>query len=91
MPDYNFLITPSPEHENLTIAVGGSAHGFKFLPVIGHYIAQSMEKTLDPEIARKWKWRPELTKMASFEDNPHPMESEDLNDMPGWRPAPSKL
>lgn len=91
MPDYNFLITPSPKHENLTIAAGGSAHGFKFLPVIGHYIVQLMENTPDPEIARKWKWRPELTTKAGFEDNPHPMECEDLNDMPGWGPVPSKL
>ncbi|KAL3462387.1 FAD dependent oxidoreductase [Aspergillus heterothallicus] len=90
MPDYHFLITPHPTHKNLKIAIGGSAHGFKFLPVLGKYIVQMMEGTLDPEIAQKWKWRPGA-KLADYETNPHPQTPEDLNDMPGWGPIKSSL
>ncbi|OKL58134.1 hypothetical protein UA08_06584 [Talaromyces atroroseus] len=90
MPDYNFLITPHPAHKNLDIAIGGSAHGFKFLPVLGKYIVDMMEGTLDPEIAQKWKWRPGA-KMVNFETNPHPDTPEDLNDMPGCGPSPKAV
>ncbi|KAL4797585.1 FAD dependent oxidoreductase [Aspergillus venezuelensis] len=84
MADYHFLITPHPSHKNLKLAIGGSAHGFKFLPVLGKYIAEMMEGTLDPEIAKKWKWRPGLG-VSDFSTNPHPFKPEDLNDMPGWQ------
>ncbi|KAL2845269.1 FAD dependent oxidoreductase [Aspergillus pseudoustus] len=90
MPDYHFLITPHPTHKNLKIAIGGSAHGFKFLPVLGKYIVQMMEGRLDPEVAEKWKWRPG-TKLADYETNPHPETPEDLNDMPGWGTIKSTL
>ncbi|KAL4810958.1 FAD dependent oxidoreductase [Aspergillus unguis] len=83
MPDYHFLISPHPKHRNLSLAIGGSAHGFKFLPVVGKYIVQSLEGTLDPEIAQKWRWRPG-TKLADYSTNPHPEQPEDLNNMPGW-------
>jgi sarcosine oxidase / L-pipecolate oxidase len=83
MPDYHFLITAHPTHKSLSVAIGGSAHGFKFLPVLGKYIVEMMEGTLDPAIAQKWKWRPGA-KTVDFESNPHPDLPEDLNDMPGW-------
>ncbi|KAL5343175.1 FAD dependent oxidoreductase [Aspergillus crustosus] len=90
MADYHFLITPHPKHTNLKIAIGGSAHGFKFLPVLGKYIVEMMEGTLDPEIAKKWKWRPG-TQLADYSTNPHPENPEDLNDMPGWGNVKSSL
>ncbi|KAJ5948266.1 hypothetical protein N7466_001281, partial [Penicillium verhagenii] len=83
MPDYHFLITPHPIHKNLEIATGGSAHGFKFLPVLGQYIVEMMEGTLDPEIAKKWKWRPGVT-AGDYSTIPHQETSKDLNDMSGW-------
>ncbi|CAI7624668.1 unnamed protein product [Penicillium glandicola] len=90
MPDYNFLITPHPTHKNLKIAIGGSAHGFKFLPVLGKYIVEMMEGTLDPEIAQKWKWRPGV-RPADYTTNPHQENPKDLNDMPGWGKSRSLL
>ncbi|RDW93843.1 NAD(P)/FAD-dependent oxidoreductase [Aspergillus mulundensis] len=90
MADYHFLITPHPRHKNLDIAIGGSAHGFKFLPVLGKYIVEMMEGTLDPEIAKKWKWRPGLDH-SDYTTNPHPEKPEDLNDMPGWGTVKSSL
>ncbi|CAK3973549.1 fructosyl amino acid oxidase [Lecanosticta acicola] len=84
MPDYHFLISAHPEHPGLKLAVGGSAHGFKFLPVIGKYVVQMIEGTLDEESARKWKWRPGA-KMAEGEIDPHPTPLLDLEDVPGWQ------
>ncbi|KAL4929943.1 FAD dependent oxidoreductase [Aspergillus undulatus] len=49
MADYHFLITPHPAHKNLKLAIGGSAHGFKFLPLLGKYIVEMMEGTLEVE------------------------------------------
>ncbi|KAJ5249084.1 hypothetical protein N7468_000535 [Penicillium chermesinum] len=91
MPDYNFLITPHPSHKNLKIAIGGSAHGFKFLPVLGKYIVEMMEGSLDPTIAQKWKWRPGVAP-ADHTTNPHREVSLDLNALPGWgKPVKSAL
>ncbi|MBI4520926.1 MAG: FAD-dependent oxidoreductase [Gemmatimonadetes bacterium] len=39
-PDRNFIVEQHPELENVWIAGGGSAEGFKFGPVIGEYVAQ---------------------------------------------------
>ncbi|KKY18798.1 putative fructosyl amino acid oxidase [Phaeomoniella chlamydospora] len=83
MPDYNFLISPHPSHPNLKLAVGGSAHGFKFFPVIGKYIVDMLEDKLDPETAKKWRWRPGAT-LAESAPNPHPTPLKDLNEIPGW-------
>ena len=57
-PDRHFLITPHPNHKGLFLACGGSAHGFKFMPILGKYIADMLEGTLEDDIARAWKWRP---------------------------------
>ena len=91
MPDYNFLISHHPTHKNLDLAIGGSAHGFKFLPVLGKYIVEMMEGQLDPEVVKKWQWRPGV-KSAGYDTNPHPAVAEDLTDMPGWgQPVKSLL
>lgn len=83
-PDYEFLIAPSPDHKGLKLAVGGSAHGFKFLPVVGRYVVDMMEGHLDPELADKWKWRPGAT---MNQPTACPLPLVDLNDLPGWKPA----
>lgn len=83
MPDYHFLIAPHPSHPGLYLAVGGSAHGFKFMPVLGKYIVDMLEGRLDPAIAKHWRWRPEVKKdPAAVEPHPNPLL--DLNDIPGW-------
>ncbi|EEA25439.1 sarcosine oxidase, putative [Talaromyces marneffei ATCC 18224] len=90
MADYHFLITPHPTHTNLSLAIGGSAHGFKFLPVLGQYIIEMMEGTLDPAIANKWKWRPGA-KLSACEANPHPEVPVDLSTLRGWEAPPKSL
>lgn len=82
--DLHFIIGQHPSHPNLNLAVGGSAHGFKFLPIIGKYIVQSLEGKLDPEIAQFWKWRPGVTENESAPII-HPVPTIDLEDIEGWK------
>jgi sarcosine oxidase/L-pipecolate oxidase len=88
MPDYNFLIGAHPSHAGLKLAVGGSAHGFKFMPVLGKYVVDMMEDKLDEEMLSKWRWRPGAKLLAA---NPHPTPLLDLNDMPGWKKNAQKI
>ncbi|KAF5012034.1 hypothetical protein FDECE_1893 [Fusarium decemcellulare] len=44
--DNDFLITHAPTHKNLSLAIGGSGHGFKFLPTIGKYIVDMLQGAL---------------------------------------------
>lgn len=81
MPDYHFLIGQHPEHAGLHLALGGSAHGFKFLPVFGKYVVQSIEGKLDENMATKWRWRPG----ASLEGPcPHVTSLIELSGIQGW-------
>ncbi|KAH9820933.1 putative sarcosine oxidase [Teratosphaeria destructans] len=86
-PDFHFLISPHPKHGGLHMAVGGSAHGFKFMPVIGNYVVDSLEGRLDADTARKWRWRPN----APATPNPHPASLLDLNALSEWRRSKAKL
>ncbi|KAL1961580.1 hypothetical protein VTN77DRAFT_1432 [Rasamsonia byssochlamydoides] len=55
----DFIIAPHPRIANLHVATGGSAHAWKFLPIIGNLVLDSMEGRLDAELARKWAWAKE--------------------------------
>lgn len=55
-PTHDFLITAHPHCDNLYIATGGSFHGWKFLPVIGEYIAGVMQGTLGSDYVDRWAW-----------------------------------
>ncbi len=55
--DGNFLISRHPEIDNLTVATGGSGHGFKFGPALGELIADTVEGTPSPYLKR-FEWRP---------------------------------
>ncbi|OJJ82296.1 uncharacterized protein ASPGLDRAFT_27159 [Aspergillus glaucus CBS 516.65] len=54
-PKGDFIVDYHPEYENLFIATGRSGHGFKFLPVLGRYIADSFEGSASEEQKRKWR------------------------------------
>jgi glycine/D-amino acid oxidase-like deaminating enzyme len=58
--DEHFWIARDPEHEGLTVATGGSGHGFKFAPLLGTWIADAALGVPNPEL-RKFRWRAELT------------------------------
>ncbi len=55
--DGDFLISRHPGVEGLTVASGGSGHGFKFGPVLGRLIADAVEGTPNPYLHR-YAWRP---------------------------------
>ncbi|OAA70500.1 sarcosine oxidase [Cordyceps fumosorosea ARSEF 2679] len=55
-PTHDFLITAHPHCDGLYVATGGSFHGWKFLPVIGDYIADMMQGTLDKDYTERWAW-----------------------------------
>ncbi|KAH8892982.1 FAD dependent oxidoreductase [Thozetella sp. PMI_491] len=81
--DLNFRVCPYPQTKNLFIATAGSNHGFKFLPVIGKYVADMLEGKLGQEWIDLWSWKFGKTP-ANFQD-PHPWPRRDLSDMTGWK------
>ncbi len=57
--DEDFWIAGDPDRPGLTVASGGSGHGFKFAPVLGELVANAVEGRDDPRLA-KFRWRPEV-------------------------------
>ncbi|MDX1663545.1 MAG: FAD-dependent oxidoreductase, partial [Candidatus Promineifilaceae bacterium] len=57
--DEHFWIDRHPEVEGLSVATGGSGHGFKFAPVLGALIADAVEGVADVENAwlARFRWR----------------------------------
>ncbi len=59
--DEHFWIGRSPDITGLTVAAGGSGHAFKFAPLLGEWIADTVEhgKIRDDEhdVAALWRWR----------------------------------
>ena len=61
-PDGDFLIDYHPNYKrSLFIATGGSGHGFKFLPVIGDKIVDSMQDNTPTAFKHKWVWKDAIT------------------------------
>jgi len=54
--DAHFWIARHPERPNLTIATGGSGHAFKFAPVLGELIADTVLGRAN-RFAHKFRWR----------------------------------
>ncbi|RAL00323.1 NAD(P)/FAD-dependent oxidoreductase [Aspergillus ibericus CBS 121593] len=81
--DRHFLISPHLDHPGLYIAAGGSAHGFKFLPVLGKYIADLLEGKLEPEIGRKWQWR--AGQKVTAKNLAHLDPELELTELTGWK------
>ncbi len=44
-PDENFVLGAHPHHSTVTLAAGFSGHGFKFAPVIGEIVADTVLQT----------------------------------------------
>jgi len=57
--DGDFWIARHPDVEGLTVATGGSGHGFKFAPVLGGLVADAVEAVDNPRLER-CRWRPDL-------------------------------
>ncbi|TVY15029.1 L-pipecolate oxidase [Lachnellula arida] len=67
-PDGDFLITYHPSYSGLFLATGGSGHGYKFLPVIGEKIVDTIEGNCPEEFKNKWAWREEAVENVVTED-----------------------
>jgi sarcosine oxidase/L-pipecolate oxidase len=81
--DRHFLVTPHPSHKGLFLATGGSAHGFKFLPIVGKYVADLLEGTLHPEIVSQWQWR--AGQRVMVKNLAHLDPEMELSDLTGWK------
>lgn len=57
--DEDFWIARDPGRRGLTVASGDSGHGFKFAPVLGPMIADTVEGK-DHPLLHKFRWRPEV-------------------------------
>ena len=55
-PDEHFWIDRDPSRSGLTVAAGGSGHGFKFGPILGALIADAVEGKPNPWLP-KFRWR----------------------------------
>ena len=68
--DGDFWIARDPGRDGLTVASGGSGHGFKFAPVLGRIIADTVEGR-DHPLAAKFRWRPEVQRPRGQEAARH--------------------
>ncbi|KXJ91660.1 FAD dependent oxidoreductase [Microdochium bolleyi] len=59
-PEGDFIIDHHPDLKGLFVAGGGAGHAFKFLPVLGRYIADCYENKADMDVRQKWRLRPGL-------------------------------
>jgi sarcosine oxidase / L-pipecolate oxidase len=55
-PNQDWIICEHPHCKGLYITTGGSFHTWKFLPVVGKYVVQALDGTLDVELAKLWAW-----------------------------------
>ena len=55
-PNQDFIISAHPHCQNLYIATAGSFHGWKFLPIIGDYVVQLLDGTLEEDLVKRWAW-----------------------------------
>ncbi|KAK8140404.1 FAD dependent oxidoreductase [Apiospora sp. TS-2023a] len=63
----NFIIDYHPSLDGLFVATGGSGHGFKFMPIMGKYVVDAIQKRLDDSYQRLWSW-PEQNTNATPDD-----------------------
>ncbi|ETN39201.1 uncharacterized protein HMPREF1541_05424 [Cyphellophora europaea CBS 101466] len=67
-PTSDFLVAPHRSIAGIHLATGGSAHAWKFLPIIGDLIVDSVEGTLAPDLVDKWSF----TRQADARDENAP-------------------
>lgn len=61
-PDRHFLIDEHPQHTGLILGTGDSGQGFKYMPIVGEYIASLTlhgRDSLPEDKKDAWRWRPE--------------------------------
>ena len=93
-PDRQFLISQHPDHPSLVLGVGGSGHGYVYIPAIGGFIVDAMEGRLDEVLAQTYRWRPpehrdwhDLQGRYGPKGSNHVMDLQDVKD---WTEIPVK-
>ncbi|KAM0323763.1 hypothetical protein ACHAQA_008700 [Verticillium albo-atrum] len=56
-PEGDFIVDRHPSVEGLFLATGGAGHAFKFLPVLGKYVADCFEDKAPKETRHQWRLR----------------------------------
>ncbi|ODQ58092.1 hypothetical protein WICANDRAFT_56698 [Wickerhamomyces anomalus NRRL Y-366-8] len=56
----NFLIDYHPKLQNVLLATAGSAHGWKFVSIIGDKVVDFMSGKLDSVLKQRWSWNEKL-------------------------------
>jgi glycine/D-amino acid oxidase-like deaminating enzyme len=75
----DFIVSRHSGAKGLYVATGGNFHGFKFFPVIGKYVVQMLEGSLEANLAQKWAWDRERPDSQLNPDYPR-FEMKDLLD-----------
>lgn len=89
-PDRAFLISRHPDFPSLVLGVGGSGHGFSYIPAIGGVIADCLEGRMDALMEERFKWRPDTAvnrDWTDLQDRHGPPGSEgvmDFQKVQGW-------
>lgn len=65
--DEDFWIARDPSKLGLTVATGGSGHGFKFAPILGKLVVNVLEGQNSPW-TKKFSWRPKLRQALGNEE-----------------------
>ncbi|KAJ5923230.1 L-pipecolate oxidase [Penicillium verhagenii] len=65
-PKGDFIIDHHPELQGLFVATGGAGHGFKFLPILGKYIADCFENKASKELREKWRLAPSPANSVAY-------------------------
>ncbi|KAH3663530.1 hypothetical protein OGAPHI_004931 [Ogataea philodendri] len=59
-PSANFIIDHHPALQNVVLATGGSAHAWKFVPILGDKVVDLLEDKLDPVLKDMWSYAEKL-------------------------------
>ncbi|WYZ35453.1 hypothetical protein EsH8_X_000100 [Colletotrichum jinshuiense] len=54
-PTSDFVVSHHPHIDGLFFATGGSGHAFKFLPILGKYVADCFEGTAPEALRQQWR------------------------------------
>ncbi|TPX18484.1 uncharacterized protein E0L32_011597 [Thyridium curvatum] len=61
----DFIIAPHPRIQGLHVATGGSGHAWKFLPIIGDLVLDSVHDKLPKNLKDKWAYAPKGADMGN--------------------------
>ncbi|KAI9642192.1 hypothetical protein NHQ30_008994 [Ciborinia camelliae] len=93
-PDRAFLIDTPPGYDALTLAVGGSGHGFMHITSVGGFVVDLMEGKLDHKLKNAFRWRPETAVDRIWKDLQGrfggPNEIMDFQEVTEWTNLPTR-